>query len=91
MIAIFIVSVSNNTKFTRFKNYINYLFRKDIIIINKELEMYLETPKIDEEVLSRQLAAYGFEIQQKIMTLRIFIHGISGVHLCLILVRNLSY
>lgn len=32
-----------------------------------------------QNALSRQLAVYGQEMQGKLMALRIFIHGLSGV------------
>lgn len=37
------------------------------------------TPQIDENAQSRQLAVYGHEAQAKLMSLRVFIHGINGV------------
>ena len=43
--------------------------------------MEVEKPQIDQNALSRQLAVYGHEAQGKLMALRVFIHGISGVHL----------
>lgn len=45
--------------------------------------MEVEKPQIDQNALSRQLAVYGHEAQGKLMALRVFIHGISGVHLFL--------
>ena len=42
--------------------------------------MEVEKPQIDQNALSRQLAVYGHEAQGKLMALRVFIHGISGVH-----------
>jgi hypothetical protein len=43
--------------------------------------MEVEKPKhhIDQNALSRQLAVYGHEAQGKLMAMRVFIHGISGV------------
>lgn len=41
--------------------------------------MEVEKPNIDQNALSRQLAVYGQEAQGKLMALRIFIHGISGL------------
>jgi hypothetical protein len=38
-----------------------------------------ERPHIDQNALSRQLAVYGHEAQGKLMSLRVFIHGITGV------------
>mgnify|MGYP000846185739 FL=1 len=43
--------------------------------------MDVEKPHIDQNALSRQLAVYGHEAQGKLMALRVFIHGISGVSL----------
>jgi hypothetical protein len=41
--------------------------------------MNLEQQSFDQNALSRQLAVYGQETQLKLMALRIFIHGLSGV------------
>jgi hypothetical protein len=41
--------------------------------------MEIEKPLIDQNALSRQLAVYGHEAQGKLMSLRVFIHGITGV------------
>lgn len=41
--------------------------------------MEVEKPQIDHNAMSRQLAVYGHEAQGKLMSLRVFIHGISGV------------
>lgn len=41
--------------------------------------MEVEKPHIDQNALSRQLAVYGHEAQGKLMALRVFIHGISGL------------
>lgn len=38
-----------------------------------------EEPKIDSNALSRQLAVYGHEAQGKLMTMKVFIHGLTGV------------
>ena len=43
--------------------------------------MEVEKPQIDQNAMSRQLAVYGAEAQGKLMSLRVFIHGISGVHI----------
>ena len=43
--------------------------------------MDVEKPNIDQNAMSRQLAVYGHEAQGKLMALRVFIHGISGVTL----------
>jgi hypothetical protein len=40
----------------------------------------IEEPKIDENAQSRQLAVYGHEAQAKLMAMRVFIHGLTGVH-----------
>jgi hypothetical protein len=42
--------------------------------------MEVEKPHIDQNALSRQLAVYGHEAQGKLMALRVFIYGISGVN-----------
>ena len=41
--------------------------------------MEVEKPHIDHHALSRQIAVYGAEAQGKLMALRVFIHGVSGV------------
>lgn len=41
--------------------------------------MEVEKPQIDQNALSRQLAVYGHEAQGKLMSLRVFVHGVSGV------------
>lgn len=41
--------------------------------------MEVEKPSIDQHALSRQLAVYGHEAQGKLMAMRVYIHGISGV------------
>ena len=43
--------------------------------------MQEEKPQIDQMPLSRQLAVYGAEAQGKLMSMRVFIHGLSGVYL----------
>lgn len=35
--------------------------------------------KIDQDALFRQLAVYGHEAQGKLMSMRVFIYGITGV------------
>ena len=50
--------------------------------------MDVEKPHIDQNAMSRQLAVYGHEAQGKLMALRVFIHGISGVNIQLSLVRS---
>jgi hypothetical protein len=40
-----------------------------------------EKVEIDHNALSRQLATYGHETQGKIMEMKIFIFGITGVYL----------
>jgi len=52
--------------------------------------MDVEKPQIDQNALSRQLAVYGHEAQGKLMALRVFIHGISGVQMGLSLVGSWS-
>ena len=42
--------------------------------------MQEEKPQIDHNALSRQLAVYGAEAQGKLMAMRVFIHGVSGVN-----------
>ena len=46
--------------------------------------MQQDKPQIDENALSRQLATYGAEAQAKLMKMRVFIHGITGVYFYLI-------
>lgn len=41
--------------------------------------MQEEKPQIDQNALSRQLAVYGAEAQGKLMSMRVFIHGMTGV------------
>jgi hypothetical protein len=43
--------------------------------------MEVEKSQIDHHAMSRQLAVYGAEAQGKLMALRVFIHGVSGVFL----------
>ena len=43
--------------------------------------MQEEKPQIDQNALSRQLAVYGAEAQGKLMSMRVFIHGMTGVKL----------
>lgn len=50
--------------------------------------MEIEKPHIDQNALSRQLAVYGHEAQGKLMSLRVFIHGISGVPPVLFIARS---
>jgi hypothetical protein len=50
--------------------------------------MDVEKPHIDQNALSRQLAVYGHEAQGKLMALRVFIHGISGVSFFLCIARS---
>lgn len=45
--------------------------------------MEIEKPHIDQNALSRQLAVYGHEAQGKLMSMRVFINGITGVRLVL--------
>lgn len=42
--------------------------------------MEVEKPHIDQNALSRQLAVYGHEAQGKLMALRVYIHGLTGVY-----------
>lgn len=42
--------------------------------------MQEEKPHIDKDALSRQLAVYGVEAQGKLMAMRVFIHGVTGVY-----------
>lgn len=39
----------------------------------------IEEIKIDENAQSRQLAVYGHEAQAKLMALKVYIHGVTGV------------
>jgi tRNA A37 threonylcarbamoyladenosine dehydratase len=41
--------------------------------------MIEEKPKIDQNALSRQLAVYGHEAQGKLMEMKIFVFGVTGV------------
>ena len=41
--------------------------------------MQEEKPTIDQNALSRQLAVYGAEAQGKLMSMRVFVHGVTGV------------
>ena len=41
--------------------------------------MQEEKPHIDQDAMSRQLAVYGAEAQGKLMAMRVFIHGVTGV------------
>lgn len=43
--------------------------------------MHDEKPQIDQNALSRQLAVYGAEAQGKLMSMRVFIHGLTGVYI----------
>ena len=43
---------------------------------------------IDQNALSRQLAVYGAEVQLKLMKLKVFIHGITGVIILLYFMEN---
>lgn len=45
--------------------------------------MQEEKPQIDQNALSRQLAVYGAEAQGKLMSMRVFIHGLTGVYIYL--------
>jgi len=38
-----------------------------------------DSPNIDSNALSRQLAVYGYETQSKLMEMRVLIIGIRGV------------
>lgn len=48
--------------------------------------MIEEKPHIDQNALSRQLAVYGYEVQAKLMAMRVYIHGITGVKIIIMLV-----
>lgn len=50
--------------------------------------MHADKPLIDQNALSRQLAVYGHEAQGKLMALRVFIHGLTGVKTHLLLVGS---
>lgn len=50
--------------------------------------MESEKPHIDQNALSRQLAVYGHEAQGKLMSLRVFIHGVTGVSIIIIKARG---
>jgi ubiquitin-activating enzyme E1 len=41
--------------------------------------MQEEKPNIDQNALSRQLAVYGHEAQGKLMAMRVFLYGVTGV------------
>jgi uncharacterized membrane protein len=41
--------------------------------------MIEEKPQIDQNALSRQLAVYGHEAQGKLMALKVFLYGVTGV------------
>jgi len=41
--------------------------------------MEAEKLHIDQNILSRQLAVYGYEAQGKLMALRVYLHGLTGV------------
>lgn len=45
--------------------------------------MQEEKPQIDQNAMSRQLAVYGAEAQGKLMSMRVFIHGLTGVYIFL--------
>ena len=47
----------------------------------KIFDMQQEKPNIDQNALSRQLAVYGAEAQGKLMTMRVYIHGMTGVNI----------
>lgn len=38
-----------------------------------------DKPQIDQNSLSRQLAVYGHETQGKLMEMKVYIHGMTGV------------
>jgi len=46
--------------------------------------MEIEKPHIDQNALSRQLAVYGHEAQGKLMAMRVFIYGVTGVRIILV-------
>ncbi len=41
--------------------------------------MQEENSQIDQNALSRRLAVYGAEAQGKLMSMRVFIHGFTGL------------
>lgn len=43
--------------------------------------MKQDKPHIDQNAFSRQLAVYGHEAQGKLMAMKVFIHGITGLGL----------
>ena len=47
-----------------------------------------EKPQIDQNALSRQLAVYGHEAQGKLMAMKVFLYGVTGVHSLIILAWN---
>ena len=42
-------------------------------------KMNEEKPNIDQNALSRQLAVYGHEAQGKLMAMKVFLYGVTGV------------
>lgn len=50
--------------------------------------MIEEKPQIDQNALSRQLAVYGHEAQGKLMAMKVFLHGVTGVITLSYLVGN---
>ncbi len=52
--------------------------------------MQEEKPQIDQNALSRQLAVYGAEAQGKLMAMRVYIHGVTGVNLLFYLGWSIS-
>ena len=40
----------------------------------------METHTIDHNLYSRQIGAYGVEAMGKLITLKVYIHGLRGVH-----------
>lgn len=50
---------------------------------HKEASNFLK-PNIDQNALSRQLAVYGHETQGKLMAMKVFIYGISGVNIFIV-------
>lgn len=41
--------------------------------------MKKDQPHIDQNAFSRQLAVYGIEAQGKLMAMKVYIHGVTGV------------
>lgn len=41
--------------------------------------MIEEKPQIDQNALSRQLAVYGHEAQGKLMAMKVFLFGVTGL------------